>query len=148
MIEFFDSDTFFDTIGSDFDGVLALYDNAGIELEETYDRIIEDIDNEKLYIYHEKNGKVVFKLEDAPFIYTYTGCASDNEPLVVYETMTIKGRTYNEKKANLEEIAKDWQRDFNNHNYAWSDLTEVGTFFLENGKKYGLLQEFRENGIC
>lgn len=148
MKELFDSDTFFDTIGSDFEGILALYDSAGIELEETYDRIIEDIECEKLYIYHENDGKVVFKLEDAPFIYTYTGRASDNTPLVVYETMRIKGRSYNEKKANLEDMAKDWQRDFENHSYSWGDLAEASAFFLENGKRYGLLQEFRENGIC
>ena len=148
MIELFDSDTFFDTIGSDFEGILALYESTGIKLGEGYDRIIEDIDNEKLYIYHKKNGEVVFKLEDAPFMYEYIGRASDNTPLVVYETMSIKGRTYREKQAYLEELAKDWQRDFESHNYFWSDLAEASDYFRKNGKKYGLLTVFRDNGIC
>ena len=31
--------------------------------------------------------------------------------------------------------------------YSWDDLASWGDFFTETGKRFGLLREFRENGI-
>jgi hypothetical protein len=49
-------------------------------------------------------------------------------------------------------IARDkaiwWQLEFNDHNYSCSELAEFGDYFYKLGKRYGLLKEFRENGIC
>lgn len=51
-----------------------------------------------------------------------------------------------------KEIARNeaiaWQLDFNNHKYSYSELAYFGEYFYKLGKKYGLLKEFRENGIC
>ena len=33
------------------------------------------------------------------------------------------------------------------NNY-WSDLATWGEFFAKYGKRYGLMREFHENGIC
>jgi hypothetical protein len=58
----------------------------------------------------------------------------------------IKGKTYRERKAALEEIAKDFQ----NHDVGglyWSDEILLQNYFEENAKRYGLIEEFRENGI-
>lgn len=30
----------------------------------------------------------------------------------------------------------------------WSDLATWGEFFAKYGKRYGLMREFHENGIC
>ena len=52
----------------------------------------------------------------------------------------------------LKQAARDkaieWQYDFNNHNYSWGELVEYQGYFEKLGKRYGLLTEFRENGIC
>lgn len=60
----------------------------------------------------------------------------------------ISGKTYREKKASLEELAKDWQIHFSQYNWSYSELAEIEDYFYENGKRYGLLKEFKENCIC
>ena len=60
----------------------------------------------------------------------------------------IKGKNYTEKKANLEDLAIEWQGQFASYNWSYGELMEIGNFFEKNGKKYGLLKEFKENGIC
>lgn len=51
-------------------------------------------------------------------------------------------------KMLLRAIAQQWQEDFANFNYSYSDLAKWQNFFEEYGKKYGLLKEFHENAIC
>ena len=87
-----DVNEFLDNVGSDWEGIEALYKEAGLSIDETLGNVTEDIELEKLYIYHEKN-KNYFVLEDAPFIYYYIGRASNNEPLIIKEYMKIKGKT-------------------------------------------------------
>ena len=55
---------------------------------------------------------------------------------------------YQKKRFFLEEFAKQWQYDFAEMIYSWEDVIFWGNFFETYGKKYGLLREFRENGIC
>lgn len=55
---------------------------------------------------------------------------------------------YYEYKAKARQKAIDWQLDFNNRNYSWGELAEWGNYFYKLGKRYGLLKEFHENGIC
>lgn len=58
----------------------------------------------------------------------------------------------NNKYQNGKEIARqkaiDWQYDFENHNYSWGELAYYAAYFERLGKRFGLLTEFRENGIC
>ena len=56
-------------------------------------------------------------------------------------------RNYAENKERIRETAKEWQLDFGNHNYSYSELAEYNNYFNVMGKRYGLLKEFRENGI-
>lgn len=56
--------------------------------------------------------------------------------------------TYKTKKEMARQEAIDWQNDFCNHNYSYGELAEFGYYFEKLGKRYGLLKEFRENGIC
>lgn len=60
----------------------------------------------------------------------------------------IGGKTYQERKNNLEELAKDWQLNFAALPWSYGELAEIGDFFHRNGKRYGLLTEFKENCIC
>lgn len=51
-------------------------------------------------------------------------------------------------KAKAREMAIEWQQDFDNHNYSYDHLIYYGNMFEKLGRRYGLLREFRENGIC
>lgn len=55
---------------------------------------------------------------------------------------------YQKQKEKARSKAVDWQLDFENHNYSWGELADFGEYFEKLGKRYGLLKEFRENGIC
>lgn len=52
-----------------------------------------------------------------------------------------------ERKAHARQIAIDWQLNFNNQTRHWSYCAEWYARFERIGKKYGLLKEFKENGI-
>lgn len=55
---------------------------------------------------------------------------------------------YQQDKERAREKAVNWQLDFENHNYSYGELADYGDYFYKLGKRYGLLKEFRENGIC
>ena len=54
---------------------------------------------------------------------------------------------YKKYKEQTRQQAIEWQRDFENQDYCWGDLTIYHQYFEEKAKKYGLLKEFKENGI-
>ena len=54
---------------------------------------------------------------------------------------------YARAKENARQKAIDWQLDFNNHNYSYGELAEFTEYFTKLAKRYGLTEEFRENGI-
>ena len=60
----------------------------------------------------------------------------------------LSGKTYQEKQSSLRDLAIDWQLNFASLSWSYLELAEIQNYFLENGKRYGLLQEFKENGIC
>lgn len=57
---------------------------------------------------------------------------------------------YNFKKDALRSFAIEWQTRFGSGDFTsyWSDCAEWSEFFTIYGKKYGLMKEFKENGIC
>ena len=68
-----------------------------------------------------------------------------------FYTVTEKRKPYKKTYAALREVlrdfAVDWQLSFDRMTYYQSTLCDYADFFEEYGKKYGLLREFRENGI-
>ena len=67
----------------------------------------------------------------------------------VIELLEFKttGKTYAERKANARQIAIDFQTgEFEGLSYY--ELHLIEQFFEKVGKRYGLLEEFKENGIC
>lgn len=54
---------------------------------------------------------------------------------------------YQRGKAAAREMAVEFSLTFGEHTYFWSDLAEIANEFHRLGKRYGLLREFRENGI-
>ena len=54
---------------------------------------------------------------------------------------------YKEKKEKARKEAIAWQNEFTEHNYSYSELTYYQNYFENKGKRYGLIREFKENGI-
>lgn len=54
---------------------------------------------------------------------------------------------YQQAKNKIRDLAADWQSDFENNNYSWLELLQWQEFFSIKAKRYGLVNEFRENGI-
>ena len=52
---------------------------------------------------------------------------------------------YRKRKASARCKAIDWQATDAAH--SWEELAEATAYFEKLGRRYGLLREFRENGI-
>lgn len=61
--------------------------------------------------------------------------------------MEEKMKTYQERKEAAREQAIEFQLTFNERAYSWGELATLTGYFEKMGKRYGLLKEFRENGI-
>lgn len=56
-------------------------------------------------------------------------------------------KTYRERKNEARKLAIEWQLGLSEKCLAYGDLADEQEYFTKLGKKYGLLTEFRENGI-
>lgn len=54
---------------------------------------------------------------------------------------------YAQGKERARELAQEWQRTFGDTSHSWGELAEDAARFERLGRRYGLLREFRENGI-
>ena len=66
----------------------------------------------------------------------------------IEEITMAKKKTYTERKEMARNDAINWQSDFAMNVYSWGELAFWADHFERLGKRYGLLREFRENGIC
>lgn len=55
---------------------------------------------------------------------------------------------YYERKEKLHNEAVDFQMNYFDMKIGWADLIVWQEYFRKLGKRYGLMREFRENGIC
>lgn len=63
--------------------------------------------------------------------------------------LAISGRTYRERQNSARETAIEWQTGpASEIEWSYGELATVAEWFENAGRKYGLLREFRENGIC
>lgn len=68
-----------------------------------------------------------------------------------YLPFEIHGKTYQERKESLYNLAVDFQHNNDGDTdvtLSYGEIGDICNFFETNGKKYGLLREFRENCIC
>lgn len=56
-------------------------------------------------------------------------------------------RTYQQKKEAARNQAIEWQGTFAQQNYSYGELADWAAHFEHLGRRFGLLTEFRENGI-
>lgn len=62
--------------------------------------------------------------------------------------LKVSGKTYAERKEDLEKKAKEYQNAVSEFaGLSWGEFFILDGFFEKNAKRYGLLEEFRENGI-
>lgn len=54
---------------------------------------------------------------------------------------------YQELKQKAREQAIEWQQIASNKNLYYSELAEYNKYFTKLAKKFGLIKEFKENGI-
>ena len=55
--------------------------------------------------------------------------------------------TYQKNKARARHTAQAWQAAMNENTPTWGELAESTAYFEKIGKRYGLIKEFKENGI-
>jgi hypothetical protein len=56
-------------------------------------------------------------------------------------------KTYKEMKEQLRQEAIDFQIEKMGVSMSYAELYEAQQYFYEYGKRYGLIKEFRENGV-
>lgn len=54
---------------------------------------------------------------------------------------------YAKRQAELREEAIDWQREVSERATSYGELAEAYSYFETMGRRYGLLSEFRAEGI-
>ena len=59
----------------------------------------------------------------------------------------ISGNDYKTRKQALQDIAIEWSNCDSSGLYM-SELNAIYDWFSTNAKRYGLLREFQENGVC
>lgn len=67
------------------------------------------------------------------------------EKLICFE---VEGKTYQERKNHVQELAIEWSHDWHEEELSYGEIDRIRNFFEKQGKRYGLLKEFRENCIC
>lgn len=61
---------------------------------------------------------------------------------------TQKGTSeYQRRKDQVREEARAWQFHIGDEPQSWAEVVELCQRFERLGRRYGLLREFRENGI-
>lgn len=59
----------------------------------------------------------------------------------------LHGYSYRSKKAQLYGIAVEWSMT-EPPDISYGELSTIQSYFERNGKRYHMLKEFHENGIC
>ena len=76
---------------------------------------------------------------------TFSPDVWDNTAFV--ELGRLSGGNYESKKAEVREKAIDFQY-IDEGGLSLGEVAEISAYFENYGRRYGLLTEFRENGIC
>lgn len=59
-----------------------------------------------------------------------------------------KCNQYQIKKYEIRQEAIEWQNTLNDCKNSYGEIAIMQNYFNKMGKRYGLLKEFKENGIC
>lgn len=73
---------------------------------------------------------------------------SPDTKIVCLIDFTVHGKDYQSRKASVESIGIDWSNSVDASGLFYSDIAILSDWFYRNGKRYGLLRDFTENGLC
>lgn len=71
-------------------------------------------------------------------------------PQTIHEDLielVARGRDYNERKNDVRDKAIQYSNT-DTSGLSWAEFSFISGWFEAMGRRYGLLTEFRENGIC
>ena len=77
-------------------------------------------------------------------VFFFSPCMT--QELIIDTDTAPAGKTYHDKKKWLQN--KAIALSGYDYDISWLELSNLQDYFLQYGKKYGLLKEFRENAIC
>ena len=85
-----------------------------------------------------------YRSNDLPYrVYTSDYEIDESIGFIDYFSMIVV-RT----KGQAQDLAINFQHFSSNFSLSWGECAWIGEYFERLGKRYGLLKEFRENGIC
>lgn len=67
--------------------------------------------------------------------------------IISYIPLRVSGKTYAERRADLDDKAIQTQYALSVGCWSYGELAIIQSFFEKQGRRYGLTNEFRENGI-
>lgn len=68
--------------------------------------------------------------------------------VICFIPLIVSGRNYQERKNDLQEKAIEWSNSVGQYpKWSYGEFAIIQGFFETNGRRYGLIREFRENGI-
>lgn len=79
--------------------------------------------------------------------YTDTFNPQTNDVALISDTAVLTG-SYQDKKNYIRSNAIDYQLSASLIPLSYMELMIMEDYFYKMGKRFGLLREFRENGIC
>lgn len=71
---------------------------------------------------------------------------SPDTEIITQILFKITGKTYQEKKENLRNLAIEYQTS-DTSGLSWGEIADIENFFTINAKRFGLIKEFTENCI-
>lgn len=69
----------------------------------------------------------------------------ENITVIPFET---HGKSYADRRESVQETAVEWSNCGEAWPLSWGEVQAVTDWFYRMGKRYGLLTEFQENGLC
>ena len=81
-------------------------------------------------------------------LWSETFAPVDWDIVILDRVKAIKDGSYYDKKCRVQDLAVTYSYIQGNVPMCWSEAAEIGNWFEKYGRRYGLLTEFRENGIC
>ena len=70
---------------------------------------------------------------------------SDQNILIKF---SVHGKRFIDKQNSLRNLAIEWSYLRDDSTLSWLEISIINQWFEKNGRRYGLLREFRENAIC
>lgn len=100
-----------------------------------------------VYIKYVEDGATTGMLYHGTYSQAARACFAAGVDAIGMLDFRIEGRTEADRRESLRDLARDFQC-LDDGGLSWGEIAEIESFFRQAGGKYGLMDEFEENGIC